>query len=94
MLHPRGELRHPQHDREGDGADDGDLGRIEDGRRDDATELADLLRSQDPALREPLARQRALRDRIQTVLQRKRSGHAFTSAGCGGPAKHMVAIGG
>ncbi len=61
---------------------------------DDATELADLLRSQDPALREPLARQRALRDRIQTVLQRKRSGHAFTSAGCGGPAKHMVAIGG
>ena len=53
---------------------------------DDATELADLLRSPDPALREPMARQQALRERIQIVLQRKRSGHAFTSAGCGGPA--------
>jgi cyclic pyranopterin phosphate synthase len=61
---------------------------------DDATDLRRILRSEDPALQPLAARLDALVEAAESGLSRKRSGHVFSPSGCGGPAKHMVSIGG
>lgn len=61
---------------------------------DDAIDLRRIVRSADPGLADPSARLAALIDAAQDGLLRKRSGHVFSTTGCGGPSKHMVSIGG
>lgn len=68
---------------------------------DDAIDLRSVLRAQGgaPAATPPLAdqvqdQQRRLVALARAGLQHKRPGHEFTPAGCGGPQKHMVSIGG
>jgi cyclic pyranopterin phosphate synthase len=53
---------------------------------DDATNLRALLRSG--------ADDEALEAAVRGAVGIKRQGHEFTRAGCGGPRKHMVSIGG
>lgn len=69
---------------------------------DDAIDLRSVLRAEDGAAATspaatpatPDAKQRRLVALARAGLQHKRPGHEFTPAGCGGPQKHMVSIGG
>ena len=64
---------------------------------DDAIDLRSVLRAQGGAPVTPPGdqdQQRRLVALARAGLQHKRPGHEFTPAGCGGPQKHMVSIGG
>lgn len=64
---------------------------------DDAIDLRSVLRAQGgapAASATPGDQQSRLVALARAGLQHKRPGHEFTPAGCGGPQKHMVSIGG
>jgi cyclic pyranopterin phosphate synthase len=60
---------------------------------DDAIDLRAVLRGPGPSATAP-ATAADLAAVARAGLQQKRPGHEFTPAGCGGPKKHMVSIGG
>lgn len=60
--------------------------------RDESADLRRALRERDGA---PAAeRAAAVLQAVRRAAAEKRHGHEFTAAGCGGPKKHMVSIGG